>query len=569
MEKKAQKLGEILIKQKIITQKQLDTALRERKDGKLPLGAVLVQQGFAKERDIAFALSSQLHIPYVSLEAELLQQPPMENLKKLIPEDYARQNTVLPLKQTGNELVIVLADPFNIEVLDNLRSMTGHTIKSAIATPTDIKNHIDIIYGKRDLLKKAIDDSVTHLAAETKAAVDYKELPLDQLVASAEAAPVVKLVDIIINQAIESRASDIHIEPFEKHIKLRYRIDGILYEISPPGKQLYPAIISRIKILSRMDIAEKRLPQDGSFRVKKADRFIDIRVSTVPTIYGEKIVLRILDKSMVPLQLEQLGFSASEQKLFQKYIDMRMGLILLTGPTGSGKTTTLYAALNRIKSPEKNILTIEDPVEYQLEGINQVEVKPKIGLTFASGMRSFLRQDPDIIMVGEIRDLETAQIGIRASLTGHLVFSTVHTNDASSAVSRLIDIGLESYLVSSSLIMVVAQRLLRRLCPECRVAYKTPPDLAAQLKLKSKTIYKAGACKKCRQTGYYGQIAIYEILVLSDKLKVLIEERQPVHVIREAARQEGLCTLKESAFFKVDQGITSVEEALRVTMGIE
>ena len=568
MEKKAQKLGEILLKQNVITRKQLDAALREHRASKLPLGAVLVRQGAAGERDIAFALSNQLHIPFVSLEAELLQQPSVTKLKNLIPEDYARQNTVLPLKVEGKTLVAVLADPFNIEVLENLRTMTGHTIKSAIATVTDIRNHIDIIYGKRDLLKKAINDSVTTLAAETEADAAYKELPLDQLVASAKAAPIVKLVDIIINQAIESRASDIHLEPFEQYLKLRYRIDGILYEISPPGKQLYPAIISRIKILARMDIAEKRLPQDGSFRVKKADRFIDIRVSTIPTIYGEKIVLRILDKSLVPLQLPQLGFSPAEQKLFEKYINMRMGLILLTGPTGSGKTTTLYAALNQIKSPEKNILTIEDPVEYQMDGINQVEIKPKIGLTFANGMRSFLRQDPDIIMVGEIRDLETAQIAIRASLTGHLVFSTVHTNDSSSAVTRLIDIGLESYLVSSSLIMVVAQRLLRRLCPDCKTAYKPSPDQASQLKLKDQTIYQATGCKKCHQTGYYGQIAIYEILVLSEGIKNLIEENSPVNVIKKTACKEGLRTLRESAFDKVTEGITSIEEALRATMGI-
>lgn len=569
MQTSTKKLGEILLREKLLTEDQLEQALREQKIKKLPLGEILVQLGFANERDIALALSKQLGIPFIKLQLELLKTQITDELKQLVPEKFARQTMILPLTKDENLLTVAFEDPLDLETLDNLRKMTKCEIQSVIATMTDIKDGIDVIYGKKDLLEEAISDTYSFVETGWEQVKEKEELSLDQIIASAEEAPVVKLVDLIINEAIESRATDIHIEPFAKYVRIRYRIDGILYEISPPAKHLYLAIVSRIKILAKLDIAEKRLPQDGSFGVKKGTRLVDIRVSTIPTVYGEKVVMRILDRTMAPLQLEQLGFSKEEQEIFEKYINMRMGLILLTGPTGCGKTTTLYAALNRIKTPEKNILTIEDPVEYHLDGINQVEVKPKIGLSFAQGLRAFLRQDPDIIMVGEVRDLETAQICIRASLTGHLVFSTVHTNDTATAVTRLIDIGLEPYLVTSSLIMVVAQRLMRRLCPECKEPYTPPPELIKEFGITAKTIYKARGCKKCRMTGYYGQIALFEILTINDEIKNLIAKNSPPHVIKETARRQGMHTLRESAIAKVNEGITGIEEAIRVTMGIE
>lgn len=568
MENHTKKLGEILMSEKLITKDQLAQALNEQKTKNLPLGEVLVHLGFANERDIAVALSKQLGIPFITLQVELLKTQITDELKELIPEKFVRQNMVLPLTKDENILTIAISDPLSLEILDNLRKMTKCETQSVIATATDIKECVDILYGKGDLLGKAISDTYS-LIEGLETIKEKEEVSLDQLIASAEEAPVVKLVDLIINEAIESRATDIHIEPFVKYTRIRYRIDGILYEISPPAKHLYLAIVSRIKILAKLDIAEKRLPQDGSFGVKKGNRLVDIRVSTLPTIYGEKVVMRILDRSMTPLQLEQLGFSKEDQEIFEKYINMSMGFILFTGPTGCGKTTTLYAALNRIKTPEENILTIEDPVEYHLDGINQIEVRPKIGLTFASGLRAFLRQDPDIIMVGEIRDLETAQICVRASLTGHLVFSTIHTNDTASAVTRLIDIGVEPYLVTSSLIMVVSQRLLRRLCKECKEAYTPPQELIKGLGITAKTIYKAKGCKKCRMTGYYSQVALYEILTVNDEIKDLAAKNSPPHVIKNAACKQGMHTLKESAIAKVNEGVASIEEALRATMGIE
>jgi len=367
-------------------------------------------------------------------------------------------------------------------------------------------------------------------------------------------------------QAIKDRVSDIHIEPFRSKISIRYRIDGVLYEIPPPAKHLLSAIVSRVKILANLDIAERRLPQDGAFLVKVENKGIDIRVSTVPAIYGEKVVMRILDKSATPLDLNRLGFEPKALENFKKAIHSPHGLILVTGPTGSGKTTTLYAALNEVKSPRQNISTVEDPVEYKLEGINQVQIKPSIGLTFAAALRAFLRQDPDIIMVGEVRDLETAQICIRASLTGHLVLSTLHTNDAPSAISRLIDIGIEPYLISSSLLVVGAQRLVRKLCPECKEAYETPPNLIRDFKLKQELLYKPKGCAACSHTGYRGRIAIYEVILINDRLKELISKGAGLGEIKRVVREIGIRSLVDSGIEKVEAGVTSIEEVLSIAM---
>ncbi|MDI6606568.1 MAG: GspE/PulE family protein, partial [Candidatus Omnitrophota bacterium] len=370
-------------------------------------------------------------------------------------------------------------------------------------------------------------------------------------------------------QAIDERASDIHIEPFKDKISLRYRVDGRLYEIPPPARHLHVSIISRIKILSRMDIAEKRLPQDGAFLVKIDERPIDIRVSTIPTIYGEKIVMRLLDRSQIALDLNLLGFDSKQLEQIRKDINAPYGLVFLTGPTGSGKTTSLYAILNEIKNIAKNIITIEDPVEYKLEGINQVLVKPEIGLTFATALRSFLRQDPDIMLVGEVRDLETAQICIRSALTGHLVLSTLHTNDAPSAVTRLMDIGIESYMLAPSLLVVVAQRLVRKLCPDCKEAYEPTQEQLKSANFKAELIYRPRGCNKCNNVGYRGRSCVAEVMVVNEQIRDLINQRASFLKIRDVAKVNGMTTLYESAMKKVEAGITSLEEALAVTVGGE
>jgi type IV pilus assembly protein PilB len=457
-------------------------------------------------------------------------------------------------------------DPLDLITIDNLRHMTGCEINPIIATKADLQRAIDEFYGREDLLKDAISDSYELEEFKVEKTGEEQDLSLDELISRAEEAPIVKLVDLLLMQAIKDRVSDIHIEPFKSKINIRYRIDGVLYEIPPPAKHLLPALVSRIKILSNLDIAERRLPQDGSFFVKVEKKGVDIRVSTVPTIYGEKVVMRILDKSATPLDLGELGFQPKELESFRKAIVSPHGLILVTGPTGSGKTTTLYAALNEIKSPHKNICTVEDPVEYKLEGINQVQIKPRIGLTFANALRSFLRQDPDIIMVGEVRDLETAQICIRSSLTGHLVLSTLHTNDAPSAISRLVDIGIEPYLTSSSLILVAAQRLVRKLCPECKEAYEATPKIMSDFGIKQELLYKPKGCDYCSHTGYRGRIAIYEIIVINDKLKEMISRGAGLGEIKSVVREMGVSSLTSAGIKKVEEGISSIEEVLSTTM---
>ena len=565
MKKSREKLGQILLKEGLITEEQLDKAVEIQKKEGTRLGETLINLSIVTEKDIVIAMAKQLSIPYASYAKGLLKPAEGQELSKLIPEDYARKNMLLPISKHMNSLTIAFMDPLDLITIDNLKRMTNCEINPIIATKSDLQRAIDEFYGKEDLLKDAISGS--YELEEFKPEKDTEEdLSLDDLIARAEEAPVVKLVDLILMQAIRDRASDIHIEPFKNKINIRYRIDGVLYEISPPSRHLLPAIVSRIKILSNLDIAERRLPQDGAFFVKVENKGIDIRVSTVPAIYGEKVVMRILDKSTTPLNLGDLGFEHDDLERFRRAIVSPNGLILITGPTGSGKTTTLYAALNEIKSPRKNISTVEDPVEYKLEGINQVQIKPAIGLTFAGALRAFLRQDPDIIMVGEVRDLETAQICIRASLTGHLVLSTLHTNDAASTISRLIDIGLEPYLISSSLIMVGAQRLVRRLCPECKEAYETTPAMAKDLNIKQELLYKPKGCDYCGHTGYRGRIAIYEIILMNDKLREMIARGASLGDIKDKIKELGVTTLLRSGIKKAEEGLTSIEEVLSITL---
>ncbi len=564
------KIGEILIRKGLISEKNLKEALEIQKKEGGRLGEILIKKGIIKEEDLARALSEQLHLPFLSYSSGLLKPNPHQKLEELIPKEEAVKNLVLPLNKEGDTLTCAISDPLDLDLIDNLKKLTGCQINLVVSTKSDILKSIEEFYGKIDFLKKAVESTYdVDLEEVTKTETPpQEELSVDKLVEKAEEALVVRLVDLILNEAIEERASDIHIEPFFDRLRIRYRIDGVLYEIPSPAKHMHLPIVSRIKILSKMDIAEKRLPQDGGFSVKKGDKIIDLRVSTVPTIYGEKVVIRILDKSRVPLDLAYLGFTSEELKILRKVITSPWGLVLLTGPTGSGKSTTLYAILNEIKSPKKNILTVEDPVEYKLEGINQVQVKPEIGLTFARVLRHFLRQDPDIIMVGEIRDLETAEICVRASLTGHLVLSTLHTNDAPSAITRLIDIGLPPYLVSASLTCIVAQRLIRKLCPNCKQPYEVEKDILKELKvsINKDIIYKAKGCKECKNIGYKDRTLIAEILFVDEPLKELISKNESIHLIREEAKKAGMRTLLESGIKKVEEGVTSLEEVLRVAL---
>jgi len=563
-----EKLGEILIKEGLITEDDFEQAMEYQRKSGGKLGDVLIAMGFITEKEIAAALGKQLGIPYISIASGGLKPARDQNLEKLINEETARKYLVLPISRTFNSLSVAVVDPLDFITIDNLRKITNCDINSIITTKAEIIQAIDEFYGPKDVFKEAIEKSYDK--GEKPAAIEEigeeEVLSLDRLIAKAEEAPVVKLVDLIVRQAIEEGASDIHIEPLETRLRLRYRIDGILQEKPPPAPHLKLAIVSRIKILSKLDIAEKRLPQDGSFVMKLENKLVDFRVSTIPTIYGEKVVIRILDRTQLPLDLAQMGFEVNQLEVFREIIHNPYGAIFLTGPTGSGKTTTLYAALHEINTPDKNIITVEDPVEYRLEGINQVQVKPQIGLTFANSLRSFLRQDPDIILVGEVRDLETAEICVRAALTGHLVFSTLHTNDASSAITRLMDIGIEPYLLNPSLLLVAAQRLVRKLCPACKEAYEPTKDIIKHLKVKKDLIFKAKGCEQCRWSGYIGREAIYELIPIDSDIRSLITRRASAQEVKTLAKEKGSFTLWDTGIRKVESGITSVEEVLRVTL---
>ena len=564
------RIGDFLLKEGIITASQLEKAVTVQRQEGGRLGDILTKLGIVKEEQVLAALCKQLNMPYFSLGTGMLKPAMDQGLENLIPHDFAFKNAVLPLSRMLRSLTVALSDPLDILLIDSLRKLTGSEINPVIATRSDILKAVEEFYGKSSMLKDAVDSSYDVDSSITQKSEDQgQELSLDKLIARAEEAPVVKLVDLIIRQAIGERASDIHIEPFKDRISLRYRIDGKLYEIPPPAKHLHLPLVSRVKILAKLDIAEKRLPQDGAILVRIDDRPIDIRVSIIPTIYGEKAVLRILDRGGVMLNLDYLGFDSTQLEHVRKSIFSPYGLVLITGPTGSGKSTSLYAILNEIKSPTKNIVSVEDPVEYKMDEINQVQVKPEIGLTFAAALRSFLRQDPDIMLVGEIRDLETAQICIRSALTGHLVLSTLHTNDAPSAVSRLMDIGIEPYMLAPSLLAIIAQRLVRKLCPDCKVAYEPS---SAQLKgasLKAELIYGAKGCSKCNNAGYKGRTCIVEVLPVTLEIQDLINQRASFQKIREVARAAGMQTLYESGIKKVESGVTSLEEILSITLGAE
>lgn len=561
-------IGQILLKNKALTPDQLDEGLARQEDSSKRIGEILIELGSIKEEDLLNALAEQLGLPYLkSLTPDMVDRRLIEK----VPRNYAQANRVIPVKRENDVVTIATADPLNTQPLDELSILLECETHTVLARSEDIAHAINTLYEHAEgAAEELIEDMGAEKEIGGEKVLDLSEQVAEDLMDLDDKAPVIKLVNLMIFQAAKSRASDIHIEPYEKELKIRFRIDGVLHNTLSPPKRYQSAIISRVKIMANMNIAEKRLPQDGRIKIKMPDREIDLRVSTIPIVHGERVVMRLLDRGSIFYGLEELGFSHDKLERFNKLIEMPYGIILVTGPTGSGKSTTLYGALSKINTEDRNILTIEDPVEYQIEGIGQIHVKPKINLTFASGLRHILRQDPDVIMVGEIRDLETAEIAIQASLTGHLVFSTLHTNDAAGAITRLIDMGVEPFLVSSSVIAIMAQRLVRVICPKCKEGYRPPEEslreIGLSLKmLKDGQVFKGKGCDHCMGTGYRGRSGIFELLVVDDEIQQLILDRISSSVIKKKAIERGMFTLRTDGAIKVAAGVTTIEEVLRIT----
>ena len=555
-------LGDLLLEAKLVTKEQLDEglALQRKSEASVPIGEILVSMGYLSEEGLALTLSKKLNIKYLSFEAGTLVIEFDQNLSKLVSEEFARSSTAPPLSKTPETISVAIWNPLDFTVIDNLRRISSRDVVVYCSTKKDILEGIKRLYVLRG---PPTDATSLHADRRQTARKDETE----KLKLRASEPPVIKLVDSIVRGAIEELASDIHIEPHEEGFDIRYSVDGLLYKIDGPSRDMYAPVVSRIKIMSRLDIAEKRLPQDGGFMTKIDNRSVDFRVSTIPTIYGEKIVIRILDKEKMNFDLSSIGMSEENYSKVSEAIKKSYGLIFLTGPTGSGKTTTLYCILNAIKSPQKNIMTIEDPVEYRIAGANQVLELPNIGLTFARGLRAFLRQDPDIIMVGEVRDFETAEMCVRSALVGRLVLSTLHTNDSVGAVTRLIDFGIEPFLISSSLVMVIAQRLIRKLCPHCKELITVDKSIIEKYSLKGAKLYGPKGCKQCCNRGFTGRLAIFEILIADKEIRDLIESRRDTAVIKEALEKKGMKSLRYDSMDKVRQGLTSLDEAIVATMG--
>ena len=551
-------LGQILVEQGYILPEQLEKmALKEQTATNLRIGEILVKNGWVTEKDLAEAISKQTKYPFVSLS----MFRPMQEAIETIPESMARRLEVVPLSidANANKLTIAVSDPFNILAFDEIRMITGMDLDIMIATLSDIKRAIESFYS----VKSSIDRALIEVVEEESTEFDLSR----EEAVSIDDAPVVKLVNTILGQAVESGASDVHVEPFESETRVRYRIDGVLFDMLTFPKHLHPPVSSRIKIMSGMDIAEKRHPQDGRILLRAAGRRIDIRVSSLPAIYGEKLVLRLLDQATAMVGLEKLGLDPEEKVVLDKIIEVPYGIILVTGPTGSGKSTTLYSILQTLNSYDVNITTVEDPVEYTITGVNQVQINEKAGLTFDTVLRSILRQDPDIILVGEMRDTETAQLAVRAALTGHLVLSTLHTNDAPSSIIRMVDMEIPPFLVSSSVVAVIAQRLVRKLCPSCKVPYELPQDVAESLGLDGfTTVYKPVGCDECRGTGYRGRTAIFEIMPMTEEIRRAVMTGATSDDLRAMAIRQGMRTLRVSGAKKVKDGITSADEVLSVTL---
>jgi type IV pilus assembly protein PilB len=557
------KLGEILREESLITETQLMSALAKQKETNERLGKILVNMGYVKEAAILRILEAKLGIPIVRIARHELDI----DIVNLIPEHLAQKYKVIPIEKDGDRIVLAMADPLNVLAIDDVRITTGCDIEPAIASESEIENAINSYYGK-DSIEKIVENLPDDMA------VELDQSGLKHLREIIEEAPIVRLVNSLITQAVVSRVSDIHVEPREKELKIRCRVDGVLTDINSFPKRMQSAIISRFKIMADLDIAERRVAQDGRFSIKIDNKEIDLRISTLPTIYGEKVVIRILDKSRGLLSMEELGMLPAALAKFRKVITHPYGIILVTGPTGSGKTTTLYSVLSDLNSPEKNIITLEDPVEYTLNGVNQVQLNIKAGLSFANGLRSVLRQDPDIIMVGEIRDSETAKIATQSAMTGHLVLSTLHTNTAASTLARLMEMGIEPFLVSSSVVGIIAQRLVRRLCSECKEHYRPSNEMIEKLGFINKegepiVFFKPVGCPVCGNTGYRGRLAVHEVLFMSPRIRDMVSIKATADRIQKVAIEDGMMTLREDGMRKVALGLTSLEEVLRVVFVAE
>lgn len=544
----------------IITPQQLAQAQDEERRTGVRFRKIIMKMGLIDEQDLVSLLSNKLGIPKIELQNYVIDP----KVAELIPEQLARKYDLIPVLKIGNRLMCAMADPWNVFALDELRMKTHMTIEQAVATEGEIRKAIDEHYGIKGSIRDIVEEEKRKhsVAAPSGPAVKSQ----DDLKVAEEPA-VIKLANLIMMQAVREGASDIHIEPEEDRLRIRFRIDGRLHEVESPPKHLQSAVISRIKILANLDIAERRVPQDGRFNLKMEGREIDIRVSSMPTMYGENVVMRLLDVSGALLPLSQLGFAKEMLEKYEKLITRPYGILLVTGPTGSGKTTTLYSSLAKINTAEKNIITIEDPIEYRLAGIRQTQVNAKVKLTFSNGLRSILRQDPDIIMVGEIRDLETAEIAIQAALTGHLVFSTLHTNDAPGAITRMTDMGVESFLISSSLVGVLAQRLVRTVCKECKEEYVPTAEALRDIGMDGKggaKFFRGKGCAKCRKTGYKGRIGVYELMIPDDNIRRLTVAKTPLDEMRKQAKSSGMVSLKDDGIRKIREGLTTIEEVLRV-----
>ena len=556
MTQKTKQLGELLLEEGLITDEQMTDAVEEQRRTGLSLGRVLISKGHVTEANLISLMAKRIGMEFVDL-TEVSVDP---SAAGLIPENLAKRYKALPIAFDEQKLVVAMSDPSNVFAIDDIRTLTGRDVKPVVATGTDILAAIS----RLQRLDHSLEDSLQDVEGEAETEEERIDL--------VEEAPIVKLVNMLITQAVQDRASDIHIEPQEKDLRVRYRIDGVLHEVMRPAKNVQSAILSRLKIMGEMDIAERRLPQDGRVGLVVGGKAIDLRVASLPTVHGEKIVMRILDKSSVLLKLEDLGFLEQNFSRFQEAYTKPYGMILVTGPTGSGKSTTLYATLNILNKEDRNIITVEDPVEYRLPGVNQVQVNVKAGLTFASALRSILRSDPDIVLIGEIRDRETAQIAIEAALTGHLVLSTLHTNDAPSAVSRLIEMGIEPFLVASAMDAVLAQRLARRLCERCKETYVPTPEAMIENKFSYNpdepmpTLYRPVGCQHCGKTGYRGRMALHEVMLVSEHIERLAVERKSSDEIKRVALEEGMIELRDDGLQKTRAGLTAIEEIQRVVI---
>lgn len=561
-------LGELLKDKGLINAELLQEALEKQKKTKRLLGQVLINLGFVKEADIVMALREQTGMPSINLNQ---LEIPVDIIERVSPS-VARIYKVIPVGWEDNTLTVAMADPLNVHTLNDLRFLLGCEVKGAISTEEHVERAIEKHYGTE---MESVGELLEEIGQETGKVMELQEekepvTDIQQLQQLTEQVPVVKLLNLILMQAVKARASDIHFEPFEDEFKIRYRVDGALYEMIPPPKHLSLALASRIKVMANLNIAERRLPQDGRIQINMGGREVDLRISTLPTVFGESIVMRVLDRSIVMLSLEHVGMLPDDLERFSQLIKKPNGIILATGPTGCGKTTTLYSALRELNNPEVKIITTEDPVEYNIPGIMQVQIREAIGLTFASCLRHILRQDPDIILVGEIRDLETAEIAIQASLTGHLVLSTLHTNDAPSTITRLVDMQIEPFLITSTLEAILAQRLVRTICQNCREPYQPDEKELKAIGLtveeaRERTFSRGKGCDLCDNVGYKGRIGIFELLVMSEEIKVLVIERSPAKDLRAKAQEQGMRMMREDGLEKIYQGITSIEEVVKAT----